>query len=620
MKQSSLFAVLLIALIILSSGLTKGQEDVKHPPKTTAGKQKKEAAELKRKELRLQLISYLDGVAQKANLLDPIEDRIRVLIEVADAFWLLDKVRATTLFKQTIQVIDNLNSEAEEKSRIASRISSLRQLTLTRIARRDAELAATLLQSAPVPAIDERRPTEMNGQTTARAEMLTQIALTLLKTDPKQSVYLARVALRDGMSQTTRLYLERMREMDRTTADSLLEQALVQSAMRTAGRLFDVLAYWEYTFQPGSLYFGAVSWPRGSQTNVYPVSPLLKQAVLQFAVNALNQNVQHWLVNRESSSFIVQPALLHSVIQQLLPDIAAAFPDAADSLRAELGVLEQAIRTSGQRVPELNAESPRYTTTFDDLLYKAERASTGKERDELYLAIAYQLLFDGQFEKAASMASRIDDDETRYAIADAIYFNWTGSLLASGKTTEALQTCRTIRAFEPRIVALAKIGSVRIANNETVGGEEAFNESETLAAKAPPSAVIGAALLNIVQTRATIEGGVARTFETLSLAVSTINKTTSNNVLWQLLTQQAGTTLKVASLNTIGSPSGGLKSIAVTYPRLGGFTSAFAEASNQDLNQAMRVAHDLNAKAVSLAVQASICSSWAERLSKGEIR
>ncbi len=596
--------------------------------KDSRKKDQKQTASIERKQQRLQLISYLDGITQKTAGLEPLEDRVRVLVEVGDAFWFLDKARAATLFTESFQSIDSLLSEAkEDTSRINSRIAALRQAVLSRIARRDPALAAKLMSTASLPpATPERQWAENQGIGSPYSETLIQVALTLLKTDRQQSISLARLALRDGMSQTIRNYLQELRAIDQPAADSLMELSLRESAGRNPTRLFDVLAYWEYAFQPGAFYFGAISWSNGARTRSYQVARPLKLAVLQFAVAAINQNIHAHLSRSDSNgtTSAQQSAQLYSVVQQLLPDIAAELPAAADTLRAELGVLEQAIRTSGQPLPELNTSTPSTlpnSGTLDNLLYKAERLSFGKERDELYLAAAYHLLFDSQFEKASSLASRVDDPEMKNGITDAINFNWIGSLLASGNTSEGLLIARSIRAPEPRVVALARIGTVLAAKGEAVLAEEILNESQTIAGKTTPSPVIGAALLSIALARAEFQRDTVKAFETLSLAVSTINKSNSDNLRWQILNPPSGAALlKVASLNSIASPNGGLKSITVTYPRLTGLREVFAAASRQDLNQAMRVAQDLSSRSLSLAVQAAICNAFAERLSqeKGE--
>ena len=615
--RKSYIAVFLIGFFIVATLPLNAQERKKQ-----LTKEQKEAAKLERRERRLQLIAYLDGITQKATLLDTLEDRVRVLTEVSDALWFLDKARATALFTQVFQSIDTI---AAEPGAEANSINSLRQPTLARIARRDPELAAKLISNATTPALREvdRSSRELNAMSTPSADTLMAVALSLLKTDLQQSVSLARIALRDGMSQTARIYLQQLRPIEQATANSLIELSLRDAAARTPARLFDVLAFWEYAFQPNGFHFGPISWPRSAETRSYEVSQSLKLAVIQFAIAAINQNIQSRFSTDEANTVESNRrfAQLYSVVQQLLPDIAVYVPRAADALRGELEVLEQAIRTSGQSLPSLRdfgSSTERTNNAVDSLLYKAERTTGGKERDELYLAAAYRLLFDGQHEKAASIAARIDDFETKNVIADAINFNWAGSQLASNNTTEALVLARAIRSQEAKVVALAKIGAVVATKGDAVLAEEILHESQTLASKATPSSVIGAAVLSIALTRAGAQRDAAKAFEALSLAVSILNKTNSDSSLWQMLSAQSGTTLKTASLNSVQSPGGGLKSIRVTYPRLAGLVEAFAAASTNDLHQAMRVAQDLSSKPLSLSVQAAVCRSAAERLVQEE--
>ena len=456
MRNKSYIAVFLIGLFSASALQLNAQN------KKQTSNEQKEAAKLERKERRLQLISYLDGISQKAVGIEPVEDRVRVLTEVGDAFWFLDKPRAISSFTQLFQTIDGMASEAGAET---NKINALRQATLARVARRDPELAAKLITNEPAPVKDEPFSRELNAMSKPHAETLTAVALTLLKTDLQQSISLARLALRDGMSQTTRTYLLRLREIDAAMADSLLELSLKHAATQTPARLFDALSFWEYAFQPSGFHFGPVSWSGSAEGRSYGVSQPLKLAVLQFAVSAINQNIQLRLATGATNTRAsdLRLAQLYSVVQQLLPHIAQYIPPAADALRAELGVLEQAVRGSGQQLPALRSfgSSPEQTSSaIENLLQKAERTIGGKERDGLYLAATYRLLFAGQFEKAAAMASRMEESEMKTAITDAINFNWTGSLLASGNITEALTTARTIRAHEPKVVALAKAGAV----------------------------------------------------------------------------------------------------------------------------------------------------------------
>lgn len=617
MSRKKYITICLVAFFVVSTLPLNAQERKKQ-----LTKEQKEEQKLERRERRLALISYLDGITQKAIALDPPEDRVRILTEVSDAIWFLDKIRATASFTQVFESIDTIASQPGAET---ARINALRQTTLARIARRDPELAAKLMSNAPAPATSpyDKYSRELNAEGPPYAEALLVTALTLLKTDLPQSVTLARLALRDGMSQTARLYLVQLRAIDQATANSLVELSLKYAPARTPARLFDVLAFWEYAFQPGAFHFGPITWPRSAETRSYDVSQSLKLAVLQFAVSAINQNIQLRLTTSDTNTneSNTRLAQLYSVIHQLLPDIASYNSRAADAFRAELGILEQMLRTSGQALPvvrKFGASEEETTSAIENLLKRAEEASAGKDRDELYLAAAYRLVFESQFEKAASMASRIDDIEMKKPISDVITFNWTGSLTGSGKTTEALALAKTISAEEPRLVALAKIGAILATKGDAVVADEILHESQTLAMKATPSTVVSAAVLSIATSRSSTQRDAPRAFEALALAVSILNKATSDTVPWQMLNpQMTGTSFRVAALSPVLSGTG-FKSIRVTYPRLAGLTETFAQVSKHDLHQAMRVAQDLNSKALNLAVQASVCRSAAERLAQEE--
>src|ERR1041384_1259510 len=129
----------------------------------------------------LQTLLYLRN---NAFGIDNAPDRVRVLLEIADALWLLDKDQAREVFRQSFARATEFDDSAAE-TRSSTSPKQLRQLVITRIARRDPALAKRLLLSAPPPP-DTRQSdgfAELYGANAGRSEMLVEAAAETLPTD-----------------------------------------------------------------------------------------------------------------------------------------------------------------------------------------------------------------------------------------------------------------------------------------------------------------------------------------------------------------------------------------------------------------------------------------------------
>lgn len=258
-------AIAAVLFLCHTAASQQGKKAVVHPPEEKTSAQADEKANKKAKDLlRSKLVESLESIAGQVVALDPPQDRARVYIQVADAYWPIDKDRPRTLFTKGFDETEKISEDSGiGRQRTANRVDALRQELLARVARRDPELAASLL-SKVVGSDDSTRqkPSEIYG-TGMLSEALVRVAQRLLDTDVRQSVALATLSLKDGMSQSLRRYLMDLRAKDSGAANSLVASALKQAASRHPARLFEMLLLWEFAFQPDKLYFGiGLSTPR----------------------------------------------------------------------------------------------------------------------------------------------------------------------------------------------------------------------------------------------------------------------------------------------------------------------------------------------------------------------
>ena len=134
----------------------------------------------------LQTLLYLRNNALS---IDSTSDRVRVLMEVADALWLLDREQSRETFKQSFALaidVDKSTSTAQSGSRPSS---VLQQSVVTRIARRDPQLALSLSKAAAELSKSTRDGfSELYGVDGAPSEMLVNAAREALSSNTGEKV------------------------------------------------------------------------------------------------------------------------------------------------------------------------------------------------------------------------------------------------------------------------------------------------------------------------------------------------------------------------------------------------------------------------------------------------
>lgn len=608
--------LILCLILTLTTSLASAQKR-----RPVEGSQDKRAKEMPSGTdvLRLQAISLLETLASEAGKIEDASDRVRLLLEVADAFWVVDEERARSLFKLSFQEIDKVSVEGAPNSKqVVSAKQSLQRRVLASVARRDPSLAAALIRdNSNTNQGAEQRGPDVYGTGSPQSDAMMTLAMGMLESDPKQAVALAALAIRGGgITQNLRLFLLNLREKDQDAANLLFEAALGEASAKSPGRLFDVLALWDYVYQPSVFTLGGISWARGRNARRYDTPVSIKQRVLAFMVAALADNIRQLTTsNANSVGGHSQTALLYSVMQQVMPSITSDLPDAASSLYVSLSKLEQDLRATGETVPTLptsETDGAAPANSIDALLERASASSKAEARDGLYLLVAYKLLQLKQYDRAAEVAEKISDAKRREMITEPIRFNLAGELIEKESYNEALENINKIQEVALRITLLARVGQKLFAKGDYSSATESLNRALLLVSKAEPSVELSSATLSVASSFADYDS--SRSFETLLTAIRLTNKLQRDDDLWALFHPLGNATpLAVYNYNWKNAGDGGLDWIKPLYPRAGGLTETLSQASLYDFDRAMSLAKEIRLKALSLAVQVTICRGAIEK-------
>lgn len=565
----------------------------------------------------LQTLLYLRNNAFE---IDNPPDRVRVLLEIGDALWLIDKEEAREVFRQSFTRAAEFNDSTEPRPATSSK--ELQQLVITRVARHDPPLAKSLLLNAASQATQPPDPfAELYGSNTGRSEMLVKAAAETLPTDTKQAVQIARLAIPEGLSQQMRLFLLSLRAKDRLAADAFFELALQTASNRRPKQLVEALFFWDYAFQRPTIYFGSVAWFREAPIE-YPVPIELKRRALKFAIDAVAENAgQFYLASApiaEKSLIIERYTLLQSVAAQILPDVERLFPSATENLLAQLSRLNQELGEQGIKLP--GPPEPIPTTSdvqgsVDKLIERAGKASSGPARDGLYAKAALRLYLHGDYERALDVARNIEDLSLRLKVTEPIRFDWAGDLIGQGQFDAANSIAQSVETLELRVAVLARLAAACL-EKKSPQGIAVLNEAEAAANKASPSAYLGSAMLAIAQVYLKInDRNQART--STSNAIRLINAAEEGSG-WDLLASlnDKSARLSVQDTRWTSRKDGGLSSLTVVYPRIGGLLDVLSEISDSSLNEGLMLARQLRRKGLNYATQAALCRRTIERVQR----
>ncbi len=590
-------------------------------PQGTTPRQRPNRKDLLKQETALQTLLYLRN--SSALDIDNAPDQVRVLVEVADALWLVDKEQARETFKQSFELATEADKNKASTQSDARPGKALQQSVITRIASRDPQLALTLSRRAAELSTSTRDAFgELYGVDGAPSEMLVNAARETLSSNANQAVEMAKLASRDGLSQQMRLFLLSLRAKDQAAADSLSTSILQSAAARRPKQLVEALFHWDYAFQHKVIYLGSVAWFREAPTE-YPVTATLKQTALKFAIDAVLENTQQTYLSSatdvEKPLILERYALVHSLASQILPDVETLMPSAAPALLAALNRLDNELKEQGRTPPSPPEPLPQATAAqgnIDKLLERARKAPTTEAQDGFYAKAAFRLYLIQEYERAVDVAGSINDATLQQKVMEPIRFDWAGDLIAQNKLDSAKSVIQAVSNLELRVVLLAKLANAHITNKNLSVGLTILREAEVAIGKAKPSPNLAPTALAIGEAYLQLNDR-NQAQAAVTLAIEWINLSVDGRE-WDFLgsSSQAAGRLSIEDIQWTNRKDGGLASVTVTYPRLAGLLDVLPKAAESDFEEALMLARQLKPKGLNFAVQAALCRQTIERIQR----
>jgi hypothetical protein len=604
------FALLLSLVFATSANYSTAiaQSVVRNPPPGDRSKQiAAEAAATERsaqsKERLAFAIQVVSSLADEARNYKDESLKVKVQARAADVLWNFNQERARAIFERAwdlAQRVDEDGRRAIEEQRRAFLSGkggigfippppNLREEVLRLASQHDRSLAEKFLASMEEASDRDEKENKINRNwdptepPEAIAKRL-QLARQLLENgQPDSAVAFAQPGLNRITSDGT-IFLVLLRQKNAVLADRLFSTLLDRTAADPLADATSASLLASYALTPSIL---VTFTRRGLLMNQWTSELPPPQLAPSLRTKVFNTISQVLMRHGSISELELTSAGLSGTcftIRRLLPSFEQSFPSLASDLHNRLNQLtqEKDEMVSPQQRSFMNAgfEPKKSVEEPDDTLSQIERASSTRERNQLY-AVAAQKAAMKTDPKARELADKIDDDEFRKAVRNFVDVLLINKAKEKRESEKALQLVRTAELSHfQRVWAYTEIAALLPSSAEEQAIDlitEAIDEAGRLETSKPERAEAWVAIaMNAVRV------DQARKEDMLLDVVKAVN-------------QAEGYTGEESSFTVDFSVRSNIARVSIPAPTIS-LANLFAALGKDDLFRAANIAHSIKSE------------------------
>lgn len=536
----------------------------------------------------------LDGLFDSAKRFESEILKIRTQAQVADMLWDYDKLRAQNLFEEAFA---NLNLAINNNSNVSnsqfnsifapSPIIQLQNDVLSLITQRDPELAKKLIDKLIKKKTEKTN--DFNAQSSNKANnysLYLQAALSIASSDPNRATQLAKASLAGGVHPDILKVLFAIKETKPEMADDLFRATLLvaRQDLKSASANIAILAPYALPEFASAGLGNIDSSANRSATDLlnFAYDTYLQISGLALALGMANSTNQAPSTN----------PLDYMTGRRLLPSFSRYMPD-------KLGTFQQALDAIAQKVPKDKttdaADKFFQTGTTDEILEQAETEKNTILKDLLYIRAAMSVVAKGDFEKALTISSKINDLSRRESLSSIINLQASSAMLVKDDIEAALRYAKGVIDLRQRAFLYSKIARSLADKNDMVRANEVLSDAEQTINKAEDSIIKANALLIITDVKSRYD--LLKGFEALEVAVKAFNKANSIDNNKNPKGTQENKSILTETLNNVSN---------LETPN---FNSVFSKLAPSDFFRAIQIARSLENNEFSALAQIAVCRS-----------
>lgn len=408
----------------------------------------------------------VDRIADDARSLEDPKIRLSVQVQSAALLWPQSPDRSREVYVEAFEALAPVPSASLETRQ---RSETLRSELLTAVARRDPSLAEKLASRAA--AADAAAATDSGS----RAEMLANLALEMVGSDPARAAALGRQSLDERLTTSLVRFLVVLRGVDAGRADALFAVALEVFSRNLSPRISDARDLGDYLGANG-------------QTHIDGVPPAAIRGFLDVAFRLIASTP---LDSPDASAAYFLGRSVGSSFTRYLPERTA-------ELETRLAVLGQSVG----RLPTSTGAADSRTESADSK--RARAADAAFTRDD--------------YKSAHAEAAAIEDVDLKTRVYSAGVLR----LVALRRFDEATREIEQVPSPARRATLLVQLAHAAAGRGDAAYAAASLSSAVRESLREPKTAPRLQSLMSIVAGFTSLD--VIRGFETLETAIESINK------------------------------------------------------------------------------------------------
>lgn len=512
-------------LIISFVFTTHAQTNAKKPPK--------ECSPLLAKQLVEQQAIESKSVAETDN-------RINILLRVADFLWLSDEETARKFFAEAFQIaVERLREKADEKKDSEGLVYQQRDYRFTvigAVAKRDAEWAKKLTETV-LKEFDEDKEREKRDDIAKDDEIhsILGIAGRMAKENPNLSLTLARRAMRYPLIYAWYWTLYIMAGNNPPLADQIYGELLANYQNAEVYRLLYLSAY---PFGQQKI-FGVEKYSLGTSVpaGFSPNKNLQRQFLLTLFRRVMRLTPESTTKSLQNS--IPESAIAATALNEIDSIVAQQFPDLLESYsQARVHANSVAATNDLEAARKLDEQGKSFNKPFDERLKEVEKADTeGKLTDGLIFQLVNSAKTEDDYRQTESWLDKMSDEAGRDAVTDFFYFQRSKLATKEKRFDDGRKFALKVDKIEHRAVLFFDIAEAKMREPMTkLESLDTLLEVYQTALKAPDTVEKAQVLLGLAFMYEKVDRYNA--LNSLADAIKTANKLESPNLTSSFISRQ----------------------------------------------------------------------------------
>lgn len=442
-------------------------------------------------------LARLESIGERAKQLDPGVSKVNILTRVADALWAHNESRARQLFLAAFESIDQVtidaNSDQRSRTGAFGLLFHLRANVLEMIAKRDTEWANELRRSLLDSLHKNPKAKALSQDEMLELELVATLGAA--KTHPERAAAFIKNFVREHGSEKVIWQLMGLRRNEPMLADRLFNEMLA------------------------SLLSSRKLWTNLTSLTGYVIG---EQESELFA-NPLSTGIATMLPLLEAVSLALESARDDEISQQTYSALASLLPFFEKYRPQSLSLVQHLLQDWLRRGYDRQKTRLVSSEQLDELVRRAETAVGERHRTAAFLRASTAAITRGDYERALSLAERIDDLRERSLQVSLVHYNFAVKQLRLGDTARAYRAARQIEFLPQRVAIVIRLADKLWQEKKVTRSQAMLTELFEWLIKRESSPQKADALLTLTGIMA--KRNRATGFEWLENAVRAINGT-----------------------------------------------------------------------------------------------